>query len=98
MKNAIDYLYHEWANKPVMIVSYGVGGGPTAAAQLRQVVERLKMLPVDTSPAFSISRDMSGEDGQTKDINISFKPYVANLILAANELLDSGSTPEAEIS
>ena len=40
LKNAIDYLYHEWQDKPVMIASYGVGGGPTASAQLRQVAER----------------------------------------------------------
>jgi len=98
LKNAIDYLYHEWAQKPVMIVSYGIGGGPTASAQLRQVVERLKMHPVDTSPAFSISRDMSGADGQIKDIVEAFDPYVANLKIANKELLNSGETPEAAIA
>ena len=68
LKNAMDYLYHEWSNKPVMIVSYGVGGGPTSSAQLRQVVERLKMHPVDTSPALTVTREMTGEHDQIKDI------------------------------
>ena len=78
-----------------MIASYGVSGGPTASAQLRQVAERLKMHPVDTSPAFTISRDMSGEDGQIKNIVEAFESYVANLKIAAEELLNSGDTPEA---
>jgi NAD(P)H-dependent FMN reductase len=98
LKNAIDYLYHEWTDKPVMIASYGVGGGPTASAQLRQITERLKMQPVDTSPAFTITRDMSGEDGQIKDISVAFEPYVANLKIAAEELLSSGNTTDTEIA
>lgn len=98
LKNAIDYLYHEWAQKPVMIVSYGVGGGSTASAQLRQVVERLKMQPVDTSPAFTVAKDMSGEDGQIKDIDKAFKPYIGNLKIAGNELINSGQIVEAGIA
>lgn len=35
LKNALDYLFHEWANKAVGIVSYGVDGGARAAEQLR---------------------------------------------------------------
>jgi NAD(P)H-dependent FMN reductase len=98
LKNAIDYLFHEWTDKPTMIVSYGVGGGPTASAQLRQVAERLKMRLVETSPAFTITRDMSGEDGQIKNISEAFKPYLANLLVAVDELLNSSSTLDAEIA
>jgi NAD(P)H-dependent FMN reductase len=98
LKNAIDYLFHEWTDKPVMIVSYGVGGGSTASGQLRQVAERLKMRPTATSPAFVITREMSGEDGQIKDITESFKPYAAALKMAADELLNIGTTPDAAIA
>lgn len=98
IKNAIDFLYHEWREKPVMIASYGVGGGPTASAQLRQVAERLKMLPVDTSPAFTIGADMRGEDGQIKDINEAFDPYVANLRIAGEELLGAATAATAAIT
>jgi NAD(P)H-dependent FMN reductase len=98
LKNAIDYLYHEWTDKPLIIASYGVGGGTTASAQLRQVVERLKMRPTATSPAFTITQEMSAGDGQIKNIGESFKPYLASLEIAASELSNSGNIPEAEIA
>jgi NAD(P)H-dependent FMN reductase len=98
LKNAIDYLYHEWGQKPVMIVSYGVGGGTTASSQLRQVVQRLKMVPTDTSPAFTVTKEMSGSDGQIIDISKSFEPYVGNLQIGAKELIDSEKIAEADIA
>jgi NAD(P)H-dependent FMN reductase len=98
LKNAIDYLFHEWTTKPVMIVSYGVQGGGGASAQLRQVVERLKMQPTAVSPALAISRDMSGEDGQIKDINEAFKPYVLSLYEAAEELITIASSEYAVVA
>ncbi|KAK4232854.1 flavoprotein-like protein [Achaetomium macrosporum] len=38
LKNALDYLYHEWAGKPAAIVTYGGHGGDKCAAQLRTVL------------------------------------------------------------
>ena len=35
LKNAIDYLYHEWTGKPAMVVSYGGHGGDKADDALR---------------------------------------------------------------
>ena len=46
LKNALDYIYPEWANKPVGFVSYGNAGGARAVEQLRQVVVELQMLPI----------------------------------------------------
>lgn len=44
LKNAIDYGYHEWADKPVGFVSYGgLAGGSRAVEQLRQVAGELHM-------------------------------------------------------
>lgn len=37
LKNALDYLFHEWNSKPAGIVSYGSRGGGKAAVQLEQV-------------------------------------------------------------
>jgi NAD(P)H-dependent FMN reductase len=46
LKNAIDYLHHEWRYKPVGFVSYGgVGAGTRAVQQLKQVVTALRMMP-----------------------------------------------------
>ena len=47
LKNALDYLHAEWANKPVGFVSYGgVAGGTRAVQQLKPVVSALRMVPV----------------------------------------------------
>ncbi|CAD6588964.1 MAG: hypothetical protein ASARMPRED_003842 [Alectoria sarmentosa] len=53
IKNAIDYLYHEWHGKPAMIVSYGGHGGVKAAGQLRQVLQGVRMNVAETMPALS---------------------------------------------
>jgi NAD(P)H-dependent FMN reductase len=98
LKNAIDYLYHEWADKPVLIASYGVRGGTTAASQLRQVAERLKMRPTSLSPAFAITPEMTAEDRQIKTIGESFKPYAAEVAAAGDELLHIGASPDAPIA
>jgi NAD(P)H-dependent FMN reductase len=45
LKNALDYLYGEWAYKPISFISYGSVGGARAVEQLRQVVIELKMIP-----------------------------------------------------
>jgi NAD(P)H-dependent FMN reductase len=50
LKNAIDYLHHEWRFKPVGFVSYGgVAAGTRAVQQLKQVVTALRMMPVGAS-------------------------------------------------
>ena len=47
LKNAIDYLYREWRDKPVGFVSYGgVAAGTRAVQQLMQIVATLKMVPI----------------------------------------------------
>lgn len=58
LKNALDHLYGEWAGKPAMIVSYGFHGGGKCAAQLREVLEGLRMRPVATMPALTLPADM----------------------------------------
>jgi NAD(P)H-dependent FMN reductase len=48
LKNALDYLYTEWQDKPVAFVSYGMtSGGMRAVAQLKPVVSALGMVPVN---------------------------------------------------
>jgi NAD(P)H-dependent FMN reductase len=47
LKNAIDYLHHEWHDKPVGFVSYGgIAAGTRAVQMTKQIVSALKMLPV----------------------------------------------------
>jgi len=38
LKNAVDYLYSEWKDKPAALVGYGADGAAKAIRQLRQVL------------------------------------------------------------
>ena len=45
--NALQYLVHEWAYKPVGFVSYGgVSGGTRGVQMTKQIVTALKMMPM----------------------------------------------------
>ncbi|TQS31795.1 hypothetical protein Golomagni_07915 [Golovinomyces magnicellulatus] len=59
LKNAIDYLYHEWTAKPVLIVAYGSRGGNKAAAHLRQILTGLHMNIVESEGQLKISTKTS---------------------------------------
>lgn len=57
LKNAIDYLYAEWNNKAVGIVSYGSLGGARAAEHLRLIAGELQMADVRAQVALSLFAD-----------------------------------------
>ena len=45
--NAIDYVFHEWAYKPIGFVSYGgVSGGLRAVQATKLIVSALKAVPI----------------------------------------------------
>ena len=45
--NALDYLVHEWAYKPVGFVSYGgVSAGVRSVSMTKEIVTALKMMPM----------------------------------------------------
>jgi len=56
LKNALDFLFHEWRGKPAGIVSYGGHGGGKAAAHLREILQGLRMRPVPTAAALVTTR------------------------------------------
>ncbi len=49
LKNALDWVYPEWNNKPVAFVSYGSVGGARAVEQLRLNAIELQMAPIRTA-------------------------------------------------
>jgi NAD(P)H-dependent FMN reductase len=50
LKNALDYLHHEWRHKAVGFVSYGgVAAGTRAVQQLKQVVGALMLYPAQSA-------------------------------------------------
>ena len=48
LKNALDYAYRDWNNKPVSFVGYGGVGGARAVEQLRLNAIELQMAPIRT--------------------------------------------------
>jgi NAD(P)H-dependent FMN reductase len=66
LKNALDFLHHEWADKPVGLVTYGSRGGGLAAAQLRQVLRGLHMRPTEKNVELKPDEAMlTGDDSST---------------------------------
>ena len=57
LKNAIDFLYAEWNNKAMGVVSYGAVGGARAAEHLRLIAGELQMADVRTNVALSLFTD-----------------------------------------
>ena len=64
LKNAIDYLCHEWRAKPVGFVSYGgVAAGTRAVQQLKEIVTALKMVPVVEAVNIPFHTQFIDDDG-----------------------------------
>jgi NAD(P)H-dependent FMN reductase/GNAT superfamily N-acetyltransferase len=61
LKNALDYLYAEWAWKPVGFVSYGNTSAGTRGVQMtKQVVTTLRMVPIGATVALRLSEHIDG--------------------------------------
>jgi NAD(P)H-dependent FMN reductase len=74
IKNALDYLHQEWADKPVSFVSYGgVSAGTRATQALKQVVTTLRMVPVFEQVPIPFAAQFLNEEGE----------FVPNDIVAA---------------
>lgn len=62
LKNALDYLYKEWARKPIAFVGYGSAGGTRAVEQLRTIAIELQMAPIRHQVVLNIF-EYFNEDG-----------------------------------
>jgi len=64
LKNAVDFLYREWAYKPVGFVSYGgASGGMRAVHAFRPVMSTLRAYPLAASVAIPFVRNHLDENG-----------------------------------
>jgi NAD(P)H-dependent FMN reductase len=73
LKNAIDYLHHEWRHKPVGFVSYGgVAAGTRAVQQLKQVVQAVQMVAVSGAVNIPFVQQFLADDGsvQANDVMV----------------------------
>ena len=64
LKNAIDYLHHEWRHKPLGFVSYGgVAAGTRAMQALKPVAIALALVPVVAAVNIPFVQQFLTEDG-----------------------------------
>ncbi len=65
LKNAIDHLHGEWRDKPVLVITYGGGGGDKCAAQLRQVLTGVHVRLTEAMPGLLLARErIVADDGE----------------------------------
>lgn len=53
VKNAIDFLYHAWIGKPILVVTYGIFGGSASSDALVKTLEGMKLQVAETKPQLS---------------------------------------------
>lgn len=95
LKNALDYLYDEWAGKPVSLVCYGNHGGFQATLALKLVTQGLHMYNMSTNPPLHIDDGLFDARGQLKDIELALARYRQPLSAVAAEFADLLCTKEA---
>ena len=64
LKNALDFIYGEWVNKPAAFVGYGANGGVRSIEQLKVVVNsNLRMYPVSSGVTMNQPWNLIDEKG-----------------------------------
>jgi NAD(P)H-dependent FMN reductase len=90
LKNALDFLHHEWHHKPVGFVSYGgIAAGTRAVQQLKPTLVALKMTPLFEAVHLPFVAQQLDEERR-------FRPSEAN-DAAATAMLDELARWEAAL-
>lgn len=65
LKNALDYLYAPWNDKPALFVSYSTGmvGGARCVEQLREVAANLRLIDLPTAVHIGKAQEVFDEQG-----------------------------------
>ena len=81
LKNALDYVYAPWNNKPVAFVGYGSVGGGRAVEQLRVVSVELQMAPIRNAVHIIAPWTLTESDGSLRVGALSSYESSANELL-----------------
>ncbi len=81
LKNAMDYPYPQWNNKPVAFVAHGGVGGGRVVEQLREVAVELQMAPIKNGVFIPAPWTMLDEKGELKAGALDgFKPNAEHML------------------
>ena len=81
LKNALDYAYPEWNNKPAAFVGYGSVGAARAIEQLRLIAIELQMAPIRTGVHIQGADFMAVWKGGKDIADLSYLPQNATDML-----------------
>ncbi len=95
LKNAIDFLYHEWKSKPALVVSYGGHGGGLSGAQLRGVLEFVGLDLVTDNVELTIPHDAYGADGRLTSASPIVAANAERITAAVRALATAGEASRA---
>ena len=94
LKNALDYLYDEWRDKPATFATYGTRGGSRAAAQFSSILTGLHMKELPAHLELVITDGDVDEDWQLIDIEAtlgSYREQIRGIDARLAEALHTGS-------
>ena len=66
LKNAVDYLYHEWKDKPVGFVGYGGSGASYSVRQMTEIVDFVGMRSLGDRVSISKIWEAFDENGRLR--------------------------------
>jgi NAD(P)H-dependent FMN reductase len=75
VKNALDFLYTEWRDKPTSYLTFGTRGGSRAAEQFHVILRGLGMHELDQHIEAVITKDDLDNDWQLRDPDDTLQPY-----------------------
>ncbi len=93
LKNALDHLYREWHGKPALVISYGHRGGGRAADHLQQVLQGLRMRPLEIMPALTFDETMLGDHRLLKDPETNLASSFVSISEGLLQLMATLSAP-----
>jgi NAD(P)H-dependent FMN reductase len=89
LKDALDFLYHEWVGKPVSYVTYGTRGGTKGAEQLHGVLQGLHMRELPDHLEVVITDDDVDEDWRLRDVDAVMRPYQAQTRVIDTQMVEA---------
>jgi NAD(P)H-dependent FMN reductase len=75
LKNALDFLYFEWHDKPATSVTYGTRGGNKGAQQFLGVLEGVHMRPLQDRLEIVVTGEDVDEGWRLRDLDATLGPY-----------------------
>jgi NAD(P)H-dependent FMN reductase len=94
LKNALDFLYWEWRDKPVSFATFGTRGGSRAALQIQGVFQGLHMRELADHLEIVIGEDDVDEEWQLKDLDGLLSLYREQTRAIDREMVAALSAPE----